>query len=349
MPDKIPEQKKIAGVCYAWTDENGRLPCMELPVIDITHPAFAFDDSPEHVNALIEQFLQSLQRLAQTPPAALQAMLQNSLLMRGMMTDSANTYTTGMMTYLNKLGPTALGEGYAGPVDRMWAGSLTPFTFRWRMRDMARLLADGLAPALAARPTAALHMINIAGGPAADSLNALILLQKEHPELLKGRSVTIYVLELDPEGPHFGARALAALTGADGPLSGLAASMECVAYNWSDPAVLQALLEKVAQGSVVCAGSSEGGLFEYATDEQIVANLAALRLCTPSDFVMVGPVVRDSTTLDPRLRISEHVPGRPAIRYLGLDHFAQLAARAGWLVQNKLDGPVHQVLSLGKA
>ena len=79
-----------------------------------------------------------------------------------------------------------------------------------------------------------------------------------------------------------------------------------------------------------------------------MANLATLRAGTPADCVMVGPVVRDASTLDPRLRMTEHVPGRPGIRYVGLVAFEQLAQRAGWTIARSLDGPMHQVVMLKK-
>ena len=102
------------------------------------------------------------------------------------------------------------------------------------------------------------------------------------------------------------------------------------------------------EAGAVAAGSSEGGLFEYASDEEIIANLRALRAATPPDFRMVGPVVRDASTLDPRLRMTERVEGRPAIRYIGLERFAELAGAAGWAIERSLDGPMHQVVSLRK-
>ena len=268
--------------------------------------------------------------------------------MRGLVAMGGESYTSGMVTYLNKLGPDNLGEGYATPMDRQWAAGLTPLTFRWRMRDVARLLADGLAPALAARPDAPLLMVNIAGGPAADSWNALILLQKEHPDLLTGRHIRIYVLDVDAEGPDFGARALAALTAADGPLAGVDAALEYIQYDWSQPQQLRILLRAIDAGQAVVAVSSEGGLFEYAADEQIVANLAVLAAETPADTIVAGPVVRDATTLDPRLVATEHAPGRPPIRYLGLAKFAELAGRGGWQIARHLDGPMHQVVCLRK-
>lgn len=63
---------------------------------------------------------------------------------------------------------------------------------------------------------------------------------------------------------------------------------------------------------------------------------------------MAGPVVRDATTLDPRLVATEHVPGRPPIRYLGMARFAELAGRGGWRIARHLDGPMHQVVCLRK-
>jgi hypothetical protein len=339
MIARVPEKKKKAGVCYAVTDDG-----IELPVIDITHPAFAFEISEAELSALID----SMQRSAKIPAAALQSAAEKSLLVRGIV-ESAGTFTTGMMTYLNKLGPDNLGDGYAGPLDRQWAASLTPVSFRWRMRDVARLLADGLAPALAARPRSAVHLLNIGGGPAMDSLNALILVQKEQPAWLTGRAIRIHVLDLDEEGPRFGARALTALLAEGAPLHALDIALDYVAYNWGDTTVLRRVIDQIGAGNVVVAGSTEGGLFEYATDEEIVANLKVIRVGTPDNFVMVGPVVRDPQSCDPRLRAMEQVEGRPAIRFIGLEAFRGLAGNAGWAIERSLDGPVHQVVSLKKA
>ncbi len=315
---------------------------LELPVIDITHPAFAFEISEAELDTLID----NIQRSSSLPPAVLQSVAQKSILFRGM-AESAGTFTTGMMTYLNKLEPGNLGDGYATPVDRQWAASLTPVSFRWRMRHVSRLLADGLAPALSQRKTVPLHLINIAGGPAMDSLNALILLQKTQPDLLAGRLTTIHVLDLDTERPSFGSRALASLQAQGAPLHGGTAVFDAIRYNWADTSTLRMLIDQLEPEAVV-AGSSEGGLFEYASDDAIVANLQILHTGTPGDMVVVGPVVRDAQTLDPRLRGTEHVPGRPAVRYIGLEAFEKLAHLAGWTIGQTLDGPMHQVISLKK-
>ena len=339
----IPEKNKKEGVCYAWSDGG-----LELPVIDLTHPAFAFEISDAELETLIEKFVLSLKMQANAPAAAMQAAAGQSILLRSML-ESAGTYTSGLMTYLNKLGPDNLGEGYASPIDRQWAASLTPVTFRWRMRDVARVLVSGLAPALRARPVDPLHLLNIGGGVAADSLNALLLINKEHPKLLPGRQVILHVLDIDREGPSFGRRALQALLANDAPLHGLTIDFDDVLYDWSNTSSLRQFIDRTQLDQSVCACSTEGGLFEFASDGDIVANLEQLRQGTPADFFVTGPVVRDASTLDPRLRITEHVPGRPAIRYLGQAYFGALVARAGWRIECTLDGPMHQVVRLVKA
>jgi hypothetical protein len=322
---------------------------IELPVIDVTHPAFAFQISEGECSALID----AMDRLAQVPQAALQTAVQKSILIRGMV-ESAGTFTTGMMTYMNKLGPDNLGEGYASPIDRQWAASLTPVTFRWRMRDVIRLLANGLETAISARmatetgPKSPVHLLNIGGGPAMDSLNALIVTHKERPDLLAGRPIRIHVLDLDPEGPRFGEHALAALQAEGAPLHGLTISWESLEYNWSAPSTLSALVSKLEPDAVV-VGSTEGGLFEYASDADIVQNLTVLNQGTPADMIMVGPVVRDPASSDPRLQHMGSVAGRPAIRFMGLAAFQKLADQAGWRIEKSLDGPMHQVVNLVKA
>lgn len=340
MNDIIPERNKRPGVCYACTDDG-----LEIPVIDLTHPAFALDTDAINLDAMINAFVAGLERSAKTPAALMRAAAANSILVRGML-DLSDTYTTGIMTYLHKLGPENLGDGYAGPLDRQWAAGLTSLTFRWRMRDIARLLAKHLRPDLERLPGRPVDLINIGGGPAADSWNALLLLAKAGPTPLRDRRIRIHVLDLDPHGPSFGARAVEALRAPGAPLAGLDVALTGITYDWQDPTPLRRILMELRSEAGLVAVSSEGALFEYAADGDIVANLAALADGAPRQTVVVGPVVRDSATLDPRLRFSEHVPGRPAIRYLGLAHLSDLAHQAGWRVATTLDGPMHQVFQL---
>jgi hypothetical protein len=338
---EIPEQNKKSGVCYAASDDG-----IELPVIDVTHPAFACKVSPTELPALIDEAARNLATVKNTPPEVLRTIAAQSILARGWV-QSVGSFMSGMITYLNRLGPENLGDGYAGPIDRRMAAGLMPLSFRFRLCDVARLIADALAPLVAVSADRPVHLLNIGGGPAADSLNGLILINKEYPGRLRGRRISIEVLDLDAGGSGFGSRALSALLAENAPLGGLDVTFQYVQYDWSDVAELRKALAGIGEmGAGVC--SSEGGLFDYGSDEIIVANLTVLREATPADFVVVGSVVRDVASLDPRLKATTEPQGRPLIRYLGLDAFRLLAQRAGWSVDRVIDSVAHHAVTLKK-
>jgi hypothetical protein len=218
-----------------------------------------------------------------------------------------------------------------------------------RLPRVARLLADALGPGLASGGRRPVHLINIAGGPAADSFNALILLQREHAEWLAGRRIFIHVLDIDQAGPNFGARAVAALTSDGAALRGLDVGFHFAEYDWTKPAALRDAIGRIGVDDSVVAGSSEGGLFLYASEGDIMANLNVFRDCTPANAVMVGSFAREAATLDARLRTMVNLPGAPAIRHLGLDAFRSLAANAGWEIERTLDDPFVHNVTLRKA
>ncbi len=182
-----------------------------------------------------------------------------------------------------------------------------------------------------------------------DSLNALILLYKEHAELLAGRAITIHVLDLDRAGPSFGARALAALLAPNAPLRGLAVEFKSIEYNWADATGLRRLIDEMGADEPVVAGSSEGGLFEFASDAEIVANLPRLAAGTPRDMVMVGSSRAQCD--DPRTRASDD---RACSRQTGGPFprpgkiWRAGARRRRRTIDRSLDGPMHQVVRLGK-
>jgi hypothetical protein len=339
MNIRIPEKNKKAGVCYAVTRDG-----LELPVVDVTHPAFVLTVSDETLAELTRVFVRDEERRAKMP-AFLQELLfwlvlRGSVLGRGILA-ADGTFVTGMNTYLMKLGPDNLGAGYAGNIDRRIAAALPPLSVRLRLQDVARLLADGLAPALGSRPGRPLRLLNIAGGPAADSLNALILIRKEHPEWLAGRSVRIEVLDGDDEGPEFGARALATLLSEGASLHGAEIGLEHVPYDWKDVEALRKRLDGADTGDTIIAASSEGGLFEYGSDDEIVANLAVLRGATPADSIMVGSVTRGEGPAQ-QVKASTRVATRPRT----LEAFTALVHRSGWTVARALKAPFSYNVSL---
>jgi hypothetical protein len=330
MHPRVPETNKKPGVCYAVTDGG-----IELPVIDITHPAFAVAPTEAELTVLTDAFLEMTERMRAMPPDARQEvrrqLLETSVIGRGLLA-GAGTFLTGLNTYLMKLGPENLGA-YAVPLDRQIAAALPLVSLRMRTQNAARLQADALAPALATSPGQPLHFINIAGGPAIDSLNALILLRRDHPALLERRSIGIHVFDSDQAGPAFGRRALDALRAPGAKLHGLDVTFTLVAYDWRHPNRLAEQLAALDLGSAVWAASSEGGLFEYGDDEAIVSNLRVLRKAGS------GATVSGSVTRDDGPAALSRDPNGVATIPRSLAAFRALANQGGWAVDEAITVP----------
>lgn len=325
------EQHKRPGVCYAVTNDG-----LELPVVDITHPAFALTLSDEKQRALTARFLDEQRRFARLPSWLRGAMMR--FFLRGSRIGSGlrraeGTFLDGMTTYLFKVGPDNLGS-YAVGVDRKIVTSLPALSVRLRLTDMARLLADGLVSRLSADARRPLHFLNIAGGPAIDSLNALILLRREQPALLRDRRIVVRVLDGDDDGPAFGARALTALRAATAPLAGLDIAFEHLHYDWGQSSGLAPALDAATADGALLAVSSEGGLFEYGSDRDILANLRALATSDDSTYV-VGSVTRDDEIIQ-TLKLTSTAATKPR----GLPTFSALIAQAGWRVVRSIPRPL---------
>src|SRR5689334_22786476 len=145
-----------------------------LPVIDITHPAFRIDLDDEEIARLTTAFVEEQRQRPPLSDAAIDAMRRSRL--GAAIMASSGTYLASLATYLLKLGPVHFGET-ANPIDQRIVSSFPVRLVRLRLQDMAQLLAEGIADRLvAAGDTRPLRFLNIAGGPAADSWNALIQL-----------------------------------------------------------------------------------------------------------------------------------------------------------------------------
>jgi hypothetical protein len=331
------EGVKKPGVCYAMTDEG-----VELPVVDITHPAFAVGVVPSDMPAFVDESARSLEQWSRVPAFVRNFVARDSVLMGG--GAAAGGFMSGMTTYLHKLGPDNLVAGLATPKNRRAAGTITSVAVRLRLRMVATLIAESLIAALVASETRSIDMINIGGGTAADTLNALILTQAERPELLAGRRISIRILDLDEAGARFGGRALAALLAPGAPLDSLSVTLDHVAYDWSDTSVLADALATPAASDAIAVGSSEGGLFEYGSEPEIAANLWALRQATPDDFAIVGTMFRDA-------RVGRIMKDMSPLGFIlrDMEPFTALVGDAGWRVDRTVDdNPVYHVFRLRK-
>jgi hypothetical protein len=313
----------LKGVCYARTDRGG-----ELPVLDVTHPAFAVEVVRERRLDVEE------------------AVIREGRLFAGLSDGHWPPRTTrvgsALRSYRAKLGDEGLG----------WARWL-PFrsfdaflgeAIRSRAQSIARQLAESVVGPLSRRPAAPLHLVNVAGGAASDSLNALILLARDRPFQVMGRTIHVHVLDIDPAGPHFAARALAALRAPGAPLARLDATLEHVRYDWNEPAPLAALLGRWRADDAVLAVSSEGGLLEYCPDALVLEHLRLLREAGPPDlaFTCTGWRADDVGRAAAALRGRDQ-PLRPHTR----ESLAALAEGAGWTVQwSQEENLLHLVFTL---
>ena len=325
---------KKPNVYYVATDAG-----VELPVIDVTNPEFALSVGPAEQREMVETYVRR-QRPWRFVPRWLrrrmfQRMAARSVLARTMVTQGR--YISGLDTYLFKLGPNNLGTVTNELMDRRIAESPPVLSIRLRLQDVAELLAEFLAPALVQAPDKPLYLLNIAGGPTMDSLNALILLNRRDPRHLKGRRIVIQVLDLDSAGPAFGSRVLAALSAPGGPLNGLQIEFRHRAYNWSQAEELLPVLDGLRAENAVWAVSSEGGLFDYGSDADVIANLEKLGGAS----VIVGSVTRADALMQEMQRDSP-IP----LVMRGHAAFAPLAARAGWKVARVIERIISDQVAL---
>ena len=335
----IQEAEKKDGVCYAVTDDG-----IELPVIDITHPAFSSLPVPEELAAISAASLRAFRQVMALPETVRRSLAKGCVLGR----DAEAPFVSGMTTYLQKLGPDNLGAAWAGPLDRQFAAGIGPVCMRLRLRDVARLLAEGIAPPLAARPSP-LHLVNIAGGAAADTLNALILMHRHGASLLEHRAVRIHVLDRDSAGPSFAARALAALQAPGAPLAGVDAHITHARYDWNRSAPLRRLLDEIAADDGMVAASSEGGLFEYGSDDAIIENLRVLREGAGADALVVASAMREQSAADPTLLLLRQSSPNLRFRLLGRNALGALAASAGWAIDDAVEGsPFYEVVRFAR-
>lgn len=312
----------------------------ELFILDITAPAF-YLPAAEALATMEAQYLDEAGRQTELPEPVLKA-LQSSHLGSALLA-SAGSYLAGMPTYLLKLGPERLGAD-SSLIDRRIAASFPALCARQRLADVAQLTADGILRVAETHPNRPICVVNIGGGTAADSWNSLILAQRYSRELLKGRPVTVAVLDSDSEGPAFAIRAFRRLSEADAPLHGLDIEVQHWPIAWSQCGQLSEALARLNAKDRICAVSSEGALFEYGSDEEITSVLEALASATPEDTFFVGSVTRLGPCAEAAQRAS-----RAATRPRLIEAFIELAGAAGWQLDECVTRPFSYQVRLSRA
>jgi hypothetical protein len=320
-------QRHLPGVCYARTDGG-----QELPVLDITNPAFATE--------VVRERREDVEEAVRVEARLFAGMRDGARQTRAIRVASA------LRTYRAKLGDEGLGWARWFTFLRSADGFVAE-QIRCRAQSVARLLAAAMVAPLSRRPGAPVHLVNIGGGAASDSLNALIVLTRDRPFQLMGRDIRVHVLDIDPAGPHFAARALTALRAPGAPLARLDADLEHVPYDWNEPGRLPALLERWCTDDAIVVGSSEGGLLEYCPDALVLEHLRLLREGTRSDFALACTAWRGDEVGD----AARVLRGRDQpLQSHTVESLTALAERAGWSVQwSEEQNPLHLVFLLRPA
>jgi hypothetical protein len=315
----IVKRMRAEGILFAPTGEG-----YELPIIDMAHPRFFVPDEPAAINALEDAFRADDIRRRRIPKFLMRLILKSaakkSRLVRALF-GSREGFLDGLSTYVMKLGTENLVPPYDDPIDRKFAASPHIRLLRLRMQQVASMLAEGLKEELLARPGVPLHLINIGGGPAIDSINTLMRL-KAHGCLQ--RPAVIHVLDGDDAGPSFGARSLAVLKAEGNPLQGTDIAFDHRRYDWNRATVLEDLITALKSEHAVIAASSEGALFEYGTDQAIIANLTALR----TGAMLVAGSVTSADAMRRRMIADSQFKLFPR----GLQGFSPLATVAGFAI-----------------
>ena len=334
MEKKIFERNKIAGISYAFT-ENG----IELPVLDITHPLFLKSINEEVLDTMIKEIRQKGDERADSfsriPSFIKNFMARRSYIMAGfMLKDTEDTYLSGMSTLMMKFGPGLIGRGGGKFFDRLGSKAFGAILLRMRVRDICKLQADILEAQLMNEKNKNLCFISIAGGAACDSINALITVLKKDPSLLKDREIEINVFDIDRFGPSFAKNCVESLKSPGNYFSGLNISFNHFYYNWNDTAILKDFLVRRKEWFTIA--SSEGGLFEYASDEDIIKNLNVLHDNSQKNMKIVGSAIRDVNTVDPGILASMKLTNIKA-RLLGKEGLKKTLNDTNWAIENIME------------
>lgn len=312
---------------------------IQLPILDITHPLFnaSIDEQAYHLSCL--KSARSIESLKKMPD-----FIQNIFVK---MSNVDNSYLSGMRTLLYKLGPN-LSRGIKLGLRDKWAVKQTTFMgLRIRLRDLCRRQSEILQPQLKLFPERNLCFFSIAGGAATDSINTLILIQETDPELLNGRKIEINILDIDTYGPNFAKRCIDVLKQPGERFHGMDITLNIFHYDWSQPEALLKISLERSDWIQLC--SSEGGLFEYGSNLDIIENLNHFFKNSPEDARVTGSIIFDRAYVNPGyLGFTELIGVK--IRYLGLEGLQRILAQTSWVLEESHEiDTIYILFSLKKA
>ena len=340
-------KNKIPELSYAMTIHG-----IELAVLDITHPHFISSIDETKLKDILSKVEKTADKNAEKfnkiPGFIKRFFAARSFIMSELLKESDDDeYLTGISTLMLKLGPNLIGKGKKRFFDRLSSRGIGGIVLRMRVRDISKIQAEALIPLLSESLHRNLCFINIAGGAASDSINTLFLIQQMNPALLRNRKIEINVLDIDRFGPAFADRCVTALKAPGGRFSNMDVSFNHIQYDWNNTQKLKELLSERKEWLQIC--SSEGGLFEYASDEVIIQHLSTIHEYSASDASIAGSLMHDIETIDrgaiAALKISTSI--KP--RFLGIDGLKSIIKRNKWRLGSVIEGnPRYLIFKLDK-
>ena len=340
-------KNKQPGLSYAFTG-NG----VELPVLDITHPLFISSIDEVKLKELLKKAEKNAEETAEKfnnmPAYITRFLAKRSFTMAELLQHKGdNVFLSGVSTLMLKLGPGLIGIGRKRFLDRLASRGIGGMVLRMRVRDLSKCQATALIPILRKSPDKNLCMINIAGGAASDTINTLFLILQEDPLLLKNRKIEIYVLDIDSFGPAFAAECFSVLKSPARQFNNLNISFRHIQYDWNNTLFLNKLLSERKDWLIAC--SSEGGLFEYCSDEVIDKNLDTLFNNSNSEIIMTGSLLHDIENVDAGIIAALKISTGIKPRFLGLNGLKNIC-RDNWTIDSIIEGnPRYLVFCLKKA
>ena len=340
----VVEKNKIPGISYAFTKDG-----IELPVLDITNPLFISSIDEEKLERTIRKVAPEARKRAESfnkiPVFIKRFLSKRSFIMAGMMEMiSGNEYVSGLNTMIMKLGPGLIGKGSKKLLDRFGSGAVGAVMVRMRTRDTSVFIADSIKNVLKEYPGKNLCLINIGGGTATDSLNSLILVQKSEPGVISDINIELNILDIDDYGPYFAIRSTEELISENGVLRGINLSCRHIIYNWKNASSLGELL--MSRNDWITLFSSEGGLFEYGEEEDILNNLKIISENITNQTSISGSLVKDAINVDPIFSETLDITTIKPMQY-GMEGLIRLADKSGWKISNTSDRtPRYVIFSL---
>jgi hypothetical protein len=95
--------------------------------------------------------------------------------------------------------------------------------------------------------------------------------------------------------------------------------------------------------------SSEGGLFEYCSDEVIIQNLKIIYTNSADDMIIVGSLLHDIETVDAGIKAALKISTLIKPRFLGIDGLKNIIEKNKWVLNNMIEGnPRYLIFALSK-